>query len=158
MSKLEIIFTVAGIIISIVGIIVVKEARDFFVNGWNKFIEKLHLLWSYTLTRLFIIFIVEVVSLYFFVRVRFITPEIALSLIWVSVLLIASILTLFKQLQRELMQVTSFSSKTKKLSEFQTNEMKIINEKWPEFMNELSQQVSQTAVHNLLQLARPYDT
>lgn len=164
-SKPEVIVAIVSVIVAVLSIVVsivlVKDARNFFARASRRLIDAFYYLWDILMTRIAIILFVEVAVLYFLFNAALISFELSLTVVLISLFITVLTLTVIRQLKsdisRKVVDVKQLPGRAERERKLESTKVKVIRKKWPEFMNELSNQLSSTAIHSLLQMAQVYD-
>ncbi|MBI5022545.1 MAG: hypothetical protein HZB59_14010 [Ignavibacteriales bacterium] len=150
--------TVAGVIISI---ILAKDGRDFLLGTRSRFVSFMKRVWSYSVFQLTFFLIINLIFLSSLVSLGYISTKTAIAIGGSFLLAELLIMSLFENLRNvtskvdtELFKVTS---SVKRLTEIEKIELGIIQEKWKDFLDEISASQSLIAIHNLVLMAEPVD-
>ena len=152
-------------ILSIIGILVtivlVREARNYLQKLWKKIVLSGQELLKYRLFRLLIIHIFEILVVFILVRKKILADDFLLVMIIISFSIISSNLVIGNiELERYKSLIEKFSNyetQTQELVSLREFRVKVVTEKWVEFLEALSTQISLTAVASFLNLVEVYD-
>src|SRR5688572_28351695 len=153
----SIILSAIGII---VGVLLVKEGREYLSKKLTALKNKTTTLWGQYLFRSSILLIVGLSLLGLFVKLGYIT--FASSLPWATFLLI--IFLMLNSLNTDIrnfiektdLELNRISSTVNRLTEIEKAELKFVKEKWGNFLEQVSSNISLTAIHNVLIMSEPF--
>lgn len=150
--------TVAGLVISV---ILAKDGRDFLLGTKSRFVSFIRAAWSYSIIQVVFFLIINLVFLSALVNLGYISKTTAIAIGGSFLLAALLIMSLFENLRNvtskvdtELFKVTS---SVKRLTEIEKIELGIIQDKWKDFLGEVSASQSLIAIHNLVVMAEPVD-
>lgn len=156
---------IIGIIVSFIGIIVsivlVKDGRKFLEKKINSINNRIKKLWSYYFFQALILLILGVTIQLILMKFNYVDVNIAISLTSVLFITFLMLLLLYNSLNGSLgkinQEVRQSSLSINRLTEIEKVELNIIKEKWGIFLEQVSSNISFTAIYPVLTMAEPYD-
>lgn len=158
------IIAIIGIILTaisiIVGVLLVKEGREYISRKFRIIVNTVKNLWAQFFIQALTLFIVGLGLLTIFIRLEFITLTLALPLATLLLIVFLMLYSLNSNIQKSLektdAEISKLLSTVNRITETEKAELKFVKEKWEDFLEQLSTEISLTAIHNVLVLSEPF--